>query len=135
MSGKINLMANVVMPVITLLTTIALAFLFQPEECGTLFYFNLCYILFLECIFFGWLSFLRSGTQEVSTVFRIVTGVMAIYYVIIGASIMLVYSLILSHWVGIKWYIAVLFVLTLLWFILATLIAQADANQQKNRNK
>lgn len=114
-----------------MLTTLVLFFVFQPEESGTLFYFNLCYTLWLEVLFFGWLGLLRTGTREVSTVFRIVVGISAGYYVMAGTCIMLLYSLLLSSTVGIRWYIATLVILTLVWLLLASLLAQTDANHHE----
>lgn len=132
MNDKINTFANVVMPVIVILTTILLFFLFQPEGSGALFYVNLCYTVILEGIFFGWLGLLRMGGTNFSVAFRAAMGICAFYYVVAGFSWMLLYGLVLSIFLALKWYIALIIVMTLIWLVVGSLLAQTDSNYKKS---
>ena len=142
MSNKtINLLANVVVPIVTGVLTIVLFFLFRPEETTALFYLNLVYSLILEGVFFGYIGSLHRDSETVSTPFRAIFGITAAYYIIGGLGWMLLYSLLLRHFASIKVYIAVLAIFTLLWIILSLLMGQTDSNyqvgirQQEDRNK
>ncbi|MCL2650601.1 MAG: hypothetical protein FWD60_06185 [Candidatus Azobacteroides sp.] len=135
MSKKINLIANIILPIVVVAITIALFFMFKPQETTALFYLNLGYTILLEAVFFGYLNFLYAKVKEFSTPLLAVFGVYAIYYVIIGFVCMLAYSLILLHFLPIKFYIAVLMALTLLWIILSVLTAQTDSNYKETVEK
>ena len=135
MSKKINLIANIILPIVVITITIALFFMFKPKETTALFYLNLGYTILLETVFFGYLNLLYAKVKDFSTPLLAVFGVYAIYYVIIGFVCMLAYSLILSHFLPIKVYIAVLMVLTLLWIILSVLTAQTDSNYKETVEK
>ncbi len=126
MNTKINTFANVVMPVSVIVITILLFFLFQPENSGALFYINLCYTVLLEGVFFGWLSLLRMGGNNFSVAFRAAMGICALYYVVAGFGWMLLYGLVLSAMLALKWYIALIIVMTLLWLVIGSLLAQTD---------
>jgi len=135
MSKKINLIANIILPIVVVMITIALFFMFKPKEATALFYLNLGYTILLEAVFFGYLNFLYAKVKEFSTPLLAVFGVYAIYYIIIGFVFMLAYSLILSHFLPIKIYIAVLMALTLLWIILSVLTASTDSNYKDTVEK
>ena len=142
MSNKtINLLANVVVPIVTGVLTIVLFFLFRPEETTALFYLNLVYSLVLEGVFFGYIGSLHRDSETVSTPFKTVFGITAAYYIIGGLGWMLLYSLLLRHFTSIKVYIAVLAIFTLLWIILSLILGQTDSNyqadirQQEEKNK
>ncbi|MCL1934155.1 MAG: hypothetical protein FWF53_10150 [Candidatus Azobacteroides sp.] len=135
MSKKINLIANYVLPIVVIAITITLFFMFKPHETTALFYLNLGYTIFLEAVFFGYLNLLYAKVKEFSSPFLAVFGVYAIYYVVIGFVCMLAYSLILSHFLPIKFYVAALMVLTLLWIIISVLTAQTDSNYKETVEK
>lgn len=127
MSNKINTFANVVMPTVVIAATVLLFFLFQPAESGALFYVNLCYTLLLEGVFFGWLALLRGG-DGFSVAFRAAMGICAFFYVMAGIGWMLLYGILLSAVLALKWYIALIIVFTLIWLIVGSLLAQTDSN-------
>lgn len=127
MSNKINTFANVVMPAAVIAATVLMFFLFRPEESGALFYVNLCYTLLLEGVFFGWLGLLR-GDNGFSVAFRAAMGVCAFFYVMAGFGWMLLYGMLLSTVLALKWYIALIVIFTLIWLIVGALLAQADNN-------
>jgi hypothetical protein len=129
MSNKIvNIVANVILPVVTIAVTVGLFFMFRSENPTALFYINVGYAILLEAIFFGYINVLYRKISDFSTPFVAVFGIFSLYYVIIGFGWMLVFSLILSHFFSLKIYIAVLLILTLLWIILSVLMGQADSN-------
>jgi hypothetical protein len=133
---KINIIANIGLPVVVITVTIALFFLFKPETITSLFYINLCYVVFLEVIFFGYLNMLHIKTQDLSTPFFIVFGIYAFYYIIISVCWVLLYSLLLAHFFdSLKIYIAGIMILTLLWIIISVLTAQADSNYKQTTDK
>jgi hypothetical protein len=129
MSNKrIDTIANLILPVAVITMTATLFFMFRPETCTALFYLNLGYTIFLEAILFGYINLLYRKIKEFSTPFLAVFGIYAVYYVVVSAGWMLLYSLVLSHFFSIKIYIAALIVLTLLWIIVSVLTAQADSH-------
>jgi hypothetical protein len=134
-NAKINTIANIVLPVVSIALTVVLFLMFRPEEPTSLFYLNLAYTVLLEAIFFGYFNLLHSKTEEVSTPFYAIFGVFALYYIVIGLGCMLLYSLALMYFVPIKFYVAALIVLTLLWIILSVLTAQTDSNYKQTANK
>ena len=135
MSKKLSDIANIILPAVVALITIVLFFMFKPSEAGVLFYFNLGYIILLQVVFFGYLNLLHARTKEFSPPFLAVFGVYAIYYVIIGLACVLVYSLLLHFIVPMRFYVAVLMILTLIWIVLSVLTAQADSNYKKTVEK
>lgn len=132
MNDKINTFSNIVMLVVVIVATILLFFVFQPEKSGTLFYFNLFYTVLLETVFFGWLALLREGGKLFSVAFRAAMGVCALYYVVVGFGWMLLYGLLLSTFVALRWYIAAIVVMTLLWLIVGSLLAQNDSGYKES---
>lgn len=131
MSRRINLFADYVLPLATIVVTIVLFFLFCPEEETALFYVNMVYTVVLETVFFAWLNFGRKGSPDTSVVFRIVSGVLSGIYVFAGFVWMLLYGLLLSDMLVLKYYVAVIIVLTLVWVIVGVLIAQTDSNYKE----
>lgn len=115
------------MPAAVIAATVLMFFLFRPEESGALFYVNLCYTLLLEGVFFGWLGLLR-GDNGFSVAFRAAMGVCAFFYVMAGFGWMLLYGMLLSTVLALKWYIALIVIFTLIWLIVGALLAQADNN-------
>ena len=132
---KINTIANIVLPIVVIAITVALFFMFKPQEITALFYINLFYIVFFEAIFFGYLNILHIKTDGLSTPFFAVFGIYSLYYVIVGFGWLLLYSLGLSYFIPLKIYIAVLMVLTLLWIIISVLTAQTDSNYKQTTDK
>ena len=98
MSQKtINIFSEIVLPALTAILTIVLFFMFKPEETTGLFWLNLIYTVLLEAIFFGYIISLNHKSDTVSTPFKAVFGIYALYYIIIGLVWMLLYSLLLTH--------------------------------------
>jgi hypothetical protein len=134
-NNKINVIAGVLLPAVVIIMTAVLFFMFRPVETTSLFYLNLGYTIILELIFFGYLNVLYSKTREFSTPLFAIFGVYSMYYIIVGVIWMLLYSLALSYFLPIKYHIAVLIVLTLLWIIVSVLTAQTDANYKATTDK
>ena len=125
----VSIITGVVLPAITAIVTIVLFFLFKPEEPKWhLFIFNMLYAVFLEMILFGWLGFLFLGNKaETSQVFKITTSVTALYYVIAGVFIMLLYNLGLRHIPLLpRYYYLMVLVITLIWIILGAILLRID---------
>lgn len=122
------MLSKVIMPIATILATIALFFVFRPQEATALFGFNLCYCVLLESLFFGWLGIARSKSDDTTPVLRAILGVWTGGYLIAGAGTMLIYSLILSETIELKYYIAAIIVLTILWLLVSALTADTDCN-------
>ncbi len=135
---NINRLAQIVLPTITALVTLVLFLLFKPEETTALFWFNLCYTLLLEAVFFGWLAFLRCDVQGVSPWLSVTIGTYGLFYLLAGIVVMVAYA-VLTAGVGLdidfKWYIAVLLVITLLWCIPAIFMAETDSNHEARQQK
>ncbi|MDR2026356.1 MAG: OST3/OST6 family protein [Prevotellaceae bacterium] len=127
----INIIAGIILPVITVALTVTLFFMFRPENCTVLFRLNLGYTVLIEAIFFGYVNSLYRKIRTVSTPFLAVFGIYSLYYVIVGAGLMLLYSLALSYFFSVKIYVAALIVLTLLWIIVSVLTAQTDSNYKE----
>ena len=132
---KINIIANIILPLVVIVMTVVLFFMFKPQETTPLFYINLFYAVFLEAILFGYFNLLYVKTKDFSTPFFAVFGVYSLYYIIVGIGWLLLYSLLLSHFMSLKIYITGLMVLTLLWIIISVLTAQTDSNYKQTTNK
>jgi hypothetical protein len=132
---KINNITNIILPIVVIVITIALFFMFKPQETTFLFYLNLFYIIFLETIFFGYLNVLHAKTKELSAPYFAIFGVYSLYYIIVGLGWLLLYSLLLSHFAPLKVYVTGLMVLTLLWIIISVLTAQTDSNYKQTIDK
>jgi hypothetical protein len=125
--SKITLFSGVVIPALVVAATVILFFVFGGGEKTSLFWFNLFYTVLLEAIFFGYFGLVRSASDKMTGAFYSIMGVWAIYYIIAGVLTMLVYSLVLTHFVPMKFYIASIAVFTLLWLIVAGFVAETDA--------
>lgn len=126
MSNKsLSIIANIVLPIVFLLVTAGLFFLFKPEEAGRLFHTNLCMTLWLEALFFGYLHVLKGKTQGFSTALIALLGIGAVYY-IIGATVWMLSYAFLSLFLSFEVYVAVHVVLFLLWITGCILMAQQD---------
>lgn len=125
-SKGIGLNTRLVMPLVVIIATIVIGLVLKSEEPTTLYWVNLGFGVFWEFVFFGWLALSRSDTSEVSSVFKAVSGGMSLYYVFISFIVMLVYTIGLSSHVHIKWYICVLAALTVIWYVLGSLVAHYD---------
>ncbi|MBO4777840.1 MAG: hypothetical protein J5588_05030 [Bacteroidales bacterium] len=132
---RISIISEVVLPIVIYVVTIALFFAFMPEEAGALFWINLVYTLFLETCLFGWLIWVRkSDTKDVSSLASIAVGMYGSYYIIAGVAIMVFYSLLVTLGVpiGLKWYIAILVIITLVWIVPAIFLVEADSTHKQN---
>ncbi len=130
---RINMLSGVVLPIATVVVTIALFFLFMPEEPTALFWINLCYTLLLEGVFFGWLAFMRKDIEGSSSWLGVTLGSYGMIYCIAGVSVMLIYSILTAACgleISIKWYVAILLVITLLWMIPAIFLTETDSNHE-----
>ena len=131
---KINTIAGIILPVVVMIMTAALFFMFKPQETTALFYINLCYVIFLEAVFFGYLNLFRAKTEDLSdlsTPYLSIFGVFSVYYIILGLVWLFVYSLILLNYMPLKLYAAGLMILTLLWILVSVLTEQTDSNYRQ----
>lgn len=126
---KIRLMTAVVLPILVIGSTLGVALLFQPEEATPLFWVNLVYGILLECLFFGWMEWFRHPQEGTTSMLSMILSVYAGWYVLCGGVCILVSAIVsLFAVVQLKWYIASLIVLTVLWCIPAFFIAETDSN-------
>lgn len=132
---KLTNFTTLIMPLIVVLTTIILFLLIANDELSELFYTNLCFTLFMEIIFFGWLNVVCCRTSSFSTSFYSILGATALYYIAVGSTIMLLYSFIFSEIVHLRIYISVLVAITLIWFVIITIIAQTDSGYKTTTDK
>lgn len=120
------IIADIILPLICLLATTGLFFLFIPSEAGKLFYTNMGVTLWIEIVFFGYLGVLRGKTRGFSVALLAFLGISAVYY-ITGAFIwMLLYSLMLSWLLSYKIYVSIHAIILLLWFVAGVLLARQD---------
>lgn len=133
-SKNINIMTNVVLPIVVYVATIGLFLLLMPAETTPLYWINMSYLVVLETVFFGWLVWVRADAREVTPMLAVIMGTYAAYYVAAGL-ICIIASAVVSLFtvVSVKWYIAAIVVLTVLWLIPAALIAQADSNHAERQ--
>ena len=133
---QVTFFSAVLVPLITIGLTVGLFFLLVPEEKHEdLFYFNLGYACFLELIFFGYFNFIRTDKNNVSGAMYSIMGPFALYYIIAGLVIMLIYTLLLSNVMAMKYYISILSVLTVLWLIVGGLLAETDVKHKANTDR
>ncbi len=133
-SKSINTLTNIVMPCVVYAATIGLFLLLMPEETTALYWVNMVYLILLETVFFGWLVWVRADAKEVTPMLAVIMGTYAAYYVSAGMACIIssaVASLFVT--VSIKWYIAALVLITILWLIPAALMAQADSNHAERQ--
>lgn len=135
----INVLTDFALPFITIVLTIVLFFIFRPKVMTGLFWINMGYCILLEVVFFGYIISLRRNIESFSAPLKAVFGVFALYYIVVGLICMLLYSLLLVHFMSLKFYISALIIITLLWIIGSLLTLQAGSNyeatQEKNAEK
>lgn len=123
---EISILANVLLPVCTMLATVGLFFLFMPEGPLRLFYTNFVLTLWLETVFFGYLAALRKDTEAFSVPLLAFLGVGAVYYIAVAGVWMLAYSLLLTGILSYKVYMAAHIIVCLAWLGTCILMAQQD---------
>lgn len=123
-TNNIRLIADVIAPAAIISVTIALFFLFMPEEPGTLFWTNLVYTAFLEVILFAYIVWLP--VHGTSLALKWMCGIYSVVYIAISLVWMLLYGAVLHHWVSIKVYFAVIAVITVLWIFVGALSLKVD---------
>ncbi len=128
---KISVVSNVIMPAITGIVTIVLFLLFKKADSGSLFWMNLIYTLCLEAILFVYVG-IKKQSNTVSSVFYSVFGVSGMIYIIAGVLWMVIYSEFLSPAVSLRVYVAVILIISLLWFILSAFVLKNDASYKEN---
>ena len=133
--SKITLFSGVVIPSLAIVATIILFFVLGGGEKTSLFWFNLCYTVVLEAIFFGYLGIVRSASDKMTGAFYSIMGVWALYYIVAGALTMLIYSLSLAQFVPMKFYVSLLVVITILWLIVAGLVAETDVRHKEETGR
>lgn len=121
---SINLIADVIAPLAVVLVTIILFFTFQPDEPGALFWTNLVYSVVLEIILLAYIIWLPAHGDSVAL--KWMFGVYSVLYVCISLAWMLLFSAVLSHWLTIRVYIAVIAVITVLWILVSALTKKTD---------
>lgn len=124
------IIADIVLPVVFLLVTAGLFFLFMPSEAGKLFYTNLGVTLWAEIVFFGYLSVLKGNTKGFSVALLAFLGISAVYYIAGALLWMLLYSFTLSWLLSYKVYASVHAVMLLLWLVAGVLLARQDNDYQ-----
>ena len=131
---KINIVSNIVLPIVVVGTTIGMFFLLKPQETTSLFWINLFYTVFLEVVFFGYINVLHLKTKDLSSPFYAVFGAYCFYYIILGLVCMVGYTFMVKFIYAPetnKAYIAALMNITLLWVIVSVITAQTDSNYKQ----
>ena len=123
-NNKIRILADVLAPFAVVMVTVALFFIFMPEEPGTLFWTNMVYSALLEIILFAYIVWLPS--RGTSVALKWMCGIYSIFYICVAVVWMLLFSVLLCHWLPIKVYFAVIAVITGLWILLGALSLKAD---------
>lgn len=124
----INLFSDVLAPLAIVAVTIALFFTFQPEEPGTLFWTNMVYSVILEIILLAYIVWLPARGDSVAL--KWMFGVYSVIYVCIALAWMLIFSILLCHWVSIKVYFSVIAILTVLWILISAQSLKVDKNNE-----
>lgn len=122
---SINIFANVVAPLGVVLVTIALFFIFMPEEPGTLFWFNMIYTAALETLLFAYIVWLPA--RQGSVALKWMCGSFTLAYICIAVIWMLLFSLSTLHdmW-SLKVYFSVIAALTVLWIFIGATTVKVD---------
>ena len=133
---NISRLTSIVLPAIVDVVTIALFFIIVQGEKSPIFWINLCFTLFLETAFFGWIIWVRKeDTNDVSPMLSVIIGTYGLYYVIAGVVVMVLFSGLHYIWPDctslIWWYVAALLVITVLWMIPAVFMTHADSTHQQ----
>lgn len=121
---NIRLVADVIAPAAVILVTIALFFLFMPEEPGTLFWTNMVYTAFLEILLFAYIVWLP--VHGTSLALKWMCGIYTVVYIAVSLVWMLLYGVLLCHWVPVKVYFAFIAVVTVLWIFVGALSLKVD---------
>lgn len=135
---NVSIFTGIVVPALVAIATIVLFFIFKPEEpTWHLFLFNMLYTVFLELVFFGWIGYLYLGEKDgTSQVFKITTGVAALYYIIIGAFFMLLYNMGLRRIpLAARYYYIAIFVITLLWVVVGSILLRTDVHDTEREKE
>jgi len=122
--SKITLFYGVVLPATVIVTTIELFFALGGEGKTSLFWFNLCYTIAIESIFFVYLNMLRFSSDRMTGAFYLMKSMWVPYYIITGIATILVYSILLSHFVPMRFYISTIIIYTLFGVIVAGITAK-----------
>jgi hypothetical protein len=127
--SKAIFFSAVVVPLVVIAATIALALVWTDGGRGVLFWVNLGYGVLLEALFFGWLHAVRRGSRSFTGAFWAIIGVWLIYYIVGG-----VILLAASFFISLKLYVTVIGGLTLAWVVVGALVAETDTRHQTDRD-
>lgn len=130
---RINIFANVMSPIAVMVVTIVLFFVFSPDDTGTLFWFNMIYTVMLEGILFayiGWLPLSKS-----SVILKWMCGTFAIIYICIALVWMLLFGLLLCHWMSLKIYFSVISVISVIWIYVNATTVKVDNISETSKEK
>lgn len=112
-----SLIANIVAPVMIIIVTVALFFVFMPEEPTTLFWFNMTYTALLEIVLLAYIGWLPVGVDSV--VLKWLLGYFSIVYIVIAIVWMVLFSTVLCNVFSLRVYFSSIAVITVLWFFIA----------------
>jgi hypothetical protein len=124
----ITIVSAVIVPLVVVGTTIALAFAWTDGGRGVLFWTNLGFGVLLEVVLFGYLEMVRRGLRSFTGAFYSIIGVCSLFYISGG-----VVLLALSWLIPLKAYITAIVLLTNFWIVIGALIAETDSHQRKDR--
>lgn len=139
MAKDLSRTINIAVPAVLIVATIALLLVFMPEEPGALFWFNFCFIILLEGLFSWYFVGAKQESENISTPMTAMLGTSMLAYIGVCVAVMLIYSLALRELLDIRFYIAALIIITVIWFVpvLLTLrhdnAEKADADITKGR--
>jgi|GEM_PF-6975896 hypothetical protein len=128
---NIGIFADVIAPFTLILVTIALFFVFMPENPGTLFWFNMVYTSFLEILLLAYIIWLPR--REGSVVLKWICGTFSIAYICIAFIWMVMFGLLFGNWWSLKVYFSVIAIVTAIWiFASATAVKVDNINEMSN---
>lgn len=107
---------GIAIPMLVIVCTIALGFLFAPGKPSSLFFFNISYLVFLEMIFFGVMDFRRMVKNSDRASYYLQKNMMSLYYVLSGILIMAIYLFVMNRLHG-MFYITFQFAILILWVL------------------
>ena len=126
-TGRINLMASVILPLTIIGVTVGMFLFFRTEDAGVLFYTNLGYSVWLEVVFFGIMNLLYARSPALSVPFYTVLGTTAWSYVVLGCGWMFLYSLFFPEMFAFRYYVLGIVVVTLIWGAAIVVMMRVDA--------
>lgn len=126
----INIFADVIAPLGVVGVTIALFLVFMPENAGSLYWFNLVFSSFLEILLFAYIVWLPR--REGSVVLKWMFGTFTVAYICLSFLWMLLFSLILVHWLTLKVYFSVIAALTVIWIFIGATTVKADNSAENS---